>query len=146
MGRLVHDLKYALRSLSRAPTYALAAIAALALASPWRRSVYGVMSYGVVQRTREIGIRMALGARQSDVLRLVVGDAVRLATLGIAIGILLAVGLSQLLRGMLFGVSTFDPVAYLGLTLMLAFVALFSSWLPARRAAKVDPNVALRAG
>jgi ABC-type antimicrobial peptide transport system permease subunit len=107
--------------------------------------VYGVMSYGVVQRTREIGIRMALGARQYDVLRLVVGDAVRLASFGIGIGIGLAVGLSQLLRGMLFGVSTFDPLAYVGLTLMLASVALFSSWLPARRAAQVDPNVALRA-
>lgn len=104
-----------------------------------------MISYGVVQRTREIGIRMALGARQNDVLRLVVGDAFRLAAFGIAIGILLAVGLSQFLRGMLFGVSTFDPVAYGGLTLMLAFVALFSSWLPARRAAQVDPNVALRA-
>ncbi len=107
--------------------------------------VYGVISYGVVQRTREIGIRMALGARQNDVLRLVVGDAFRLAAFGIAIGILLAVGLSRFLRGMLFGVSTFDPVAYGGLTLVLAFVALFSSWLPARRAAQVDPNVALRA-
>jgi predicted lysophospholipase L1 biosynthesis ABC-type transport system permease subunit len=107
--------------------------------------VYGVISYGVVQRTREIGIRMALGARQADVLRLVVGDALRLAALGIAIGILLALGLSRFLRGMLFGIGTFDPVAYLGLTLTLAFVALFSSWLPARRAARVDPNIALRA-
>ncbi len=107
--------------------------------------VYGVISYGVVQRTREIGIRMALGAGQRQVLRLVVGDAVRLAVVGIAIGVLLAVGLSQLLRGMLFGVSTFDPVSYVGVTLMLASVALFSSWLPARRAARVDPSLALRA-
>jgi ABC-type antimicrobial peptide transport system permease subunit len=103
------------------------------------------MSYGVVQRTREIGIRMALGARQEDVLGLVVGDALRLSLVGIAIGIALAIGLSRLLRGMLFGVSNFDPVSYLGLTLVLGLVALFASWLPARRAAKVDPAVALRA-
>jgi len=117
------------------------AAAALVLAA---LGVYGVISYGVVQRTREIGIRMALGARQSDVLRLVVGDALRLAGLGIGIGLLLALALSRFLRGMLFGIGTFDPLAYLGLTLALAFVALFSSWLPARRAARVDPNVALR--
>jgi predicted permease len=107
--------------------------------------VYGVMSYGVVQRTREIGIRMALGAGQGDVLRMVVGNAFRLAGLGIGIGLLFAAGLSRLLRGMLFGVSSFDPLAYAVVSLLLASVALFSSWLPARRAARVDPNVALRA-
>jgi len=119
----------------------LFAAVALALAAV---GVYGVMSYGVVQRTREIGIRMALGARQQDVLGLVVGDAFRLAALGIAIGIALALGLSRLLRGMLFGVSNFDPVSYAGLTLLLVLVALIASWLPARRAAQVDPAVALR--
>ena len=103
------------------------------------------MSYGVVQRTREIGIRMALGARQRDVLRMVVGNAFRLVSFGIGLGLLLAAGLSRLLRGMLFGVSAFDPLAYVVVTLVLAFVALFSSSLPARRAAGVDPNVALRA-
>ncbi len=87
---------------------------------------------------------MALGARQQDVLGLVVGDALRLAFLGIAIGILLALGLSRLLRGMLFGVSNFDPISYAGLTLVLVLVALFAAWLPARRAAQVDPAVALR--
>jgi putative ABC transport system permease protein len=107
--------------------------------------VYGVMSYGVEQRTREIGIRMALGARQEEVQRMVVRDGARLAGAGIAIGIALAVLLSRVLRGMLFGVSTFDPLSYVGLTLVLAAVALFASWLPARRASKVDPGVALRA-
>jgi putative ABC transport system permease protein len=120
----------------------LFAAVALALAAV---GVYGVMSYGVVQRTREIGIRMALGARQEDVLRLVVGDAFRLSVFGIVIGVALAVGLSRVLRGMLFGVSPFDPTAYLGLTVVLVLVALLASWLPARRAAKVDPSVALRA-
>jgi predicted permease len=107
--------------------------------------VYGVMSYGVAQRTREIGIRMALGARQEDVQRMVVRDGARLAGAGIVIGILLAVSLSRVLRGMLFGVSAFDPLSYVVLTLVLAAVALFASWLPARRASRVDPGVALRA-
>ena len=120
----------------------LFAAAALALAAV---GVYGVMSYGVVQRTREIGIRMALGAREEDVLRLVVGDAFRMAAFGIAIGIVLAFALSRVLRGMLYGVSAFDPLAYAALTLVLAVIALLASWLPARRAARVDPGVALRA-
>jgi len=120
----------------------LFAAVALALAAV---GIYGVMSYGVVQRTREIGIRMALGARQQDVLGLVVSDGLRLCVLGIAIGIALASGLARLLRGMLYGVESFDPLSYFGLTLLLALVALFACWLPARRAARVDPAVALRA-
>ncbi|HEX4386691.1 MAG TPA: ABC transporter permease [Myxococcales bacterium] len=107
--------------------------------------VYGVMSYGVVQRTREIGIRMALGARQQDVLRLVVSDGARMAGLGVCIGLLLAAGLSRVLRGMLFGISAFDPLSYGVLTLVLVVIALAASWLPAHRASKVDPHEALRA-
>jgi hypothetical protein len=107
--------------------------------------VYGVMSYGVVQRTREIGIRMALGARQQDVLRLVVGDGARMAGGGVLIGLVLAASLARVLRGMLYGVSAFDPLSYGVLTLVLVLIALAASWLPARRAAKVDPQQALRA-
>jgi putative ABC transport system permease protein len=107
--------------------------------------VYGVMSYGVVQRTREIGIRMALGAKQGDVLRLVVNDGLRMAVPGVVVGLGLAAVLARILRGMLYGVSAFDPVAYGGLTLVLTAVALSASWIPARRAARVDPNEALRA-
>jgi predicted permease len=121
---------------------ALFALVALALAAV---GVYGVMSYGVIQRTREIGIRMALGARQRDVLRLVVSGGARLTGAGIGIGIALAVGLSRVLRGMLYGVNAFDPLTYTGLALTLLLVALFASWLPARRAARVDPSIALRA-
>ena len=118
------------------------AAAALVLAAV---GVYGVMSYAVVQRTREIGIRMALGARQDDVLRLVVGGGARLAVAGIALGLVLALGLSRVLSGMLYGVSAADPLTYAGIALLLASVALFASWLPGRRAARVDPAVALRA-
>jgi len=75
----------------------------------------------------------------------VVGDALRLAVLGIAMGLVLASGLSRFLRGMLYGVSNFDPLSYAGLTLVLVLVALFAAWVPARRAAKVDPAIALRA-
>jgi len=107
--------------------------------------IYGVMSYGVVQRTREIGIRMALGAREADVLRLVVGDGARLAGAGVAIGLALALVLSRVIRGMLYGVSAYDPLAWAGLTVVLALVALTASWLPARRAARIDPNLALHA-
>jgi putative ABC transport system permease protein len=120
----------------------LFAAVALALAAV---GVYGVMSYGVEQRTKEIGIRMALGAEQEQVLRLVVGDGMRLAGFGIVIGFGLAVALSRVLRGMLYGVSAFDPLSYIALTIVLGGVALFASWLPARRASRVDPAVALRA-
>jgi putative ABC transport system permease protein len=116
--------------------------AALVLAAV---GVYGVTSYGVVQRTREIGIRMALGARQDDVLRLVVGGGARLACIGIALGLILALGLSRVLTGMLYAVSAADPLTYGGVALLLASVGLFASWLPGRRAARVDPAVALRA-
>jgi putative ABC transport system permease protein len=118
------------------------AAAALVLAAV---GVYGVMSYAVVQRTREIGIRMALGARQQDVLRLVVGGGARLAAAGIGIGVVLALGLSRALSGMLYAVSAADPITYAAIALLLASVALFASWLPAKRASRVDPAVALRA-
>src|SRR5262249_36507094 len=107
--------------------------------------VYGVMSYTVVQRTREIGIRMALGAGQDEVLRLVVGGGARLAAIGIGIGVLLALGLSRVLSGMLYGVSATDPITYGGIAVLLAAVGLLSSWLPARRASPLDPAAAPRA-
>jgi len=121
---------------------ALFAAAALALAAV---GVYGVMSYGVEQRTREIGIRMALGAGQGDVVRMVVGGGAQLAGAGIAVGVLMALGLSRVLSGMLYGVGAFDLVTYGGFAVALGAIALLASWLPARRAAKVDPNSALRA-
>jgi putative ABC transport system permease protein len=106
--------------------------------------LYGVISYSVTQRTQEIGIRMALGASQRDVLGMVVTQASRLAAVGLAIGLVLALALTGLISKMLFGVRPSDPLTFACILLLLAAVALLASYIPARRAAKVDPMVALR--
>jgi predicted permease len=106
--------------------------------------VYSVISYLVTQRTREIGVRVALGAQRTDVLRLVVGEGVRLALIGLAIGVLGSLLLTRLLRGLVFGVSTTDPVAFGIVILGLAIVAVLAAYLPGRRAARVDPMEVLR--
>jgi putative ABC transport system permease protein len=107
--------------------------------------IYGVMAYLVSQRTREIGIRMALGARPGSVVRLVVSYALRLAVAGVALGIVAAGLLTRLISGMLFDVSPTDPWTFATITLMLLATALVATFTPARRAARVDPMVALRA-
>ncbi len=107
--------------------------------------VYGVTSFATNQRTREIGVRMALGAQRGDVLRLVVGGGLRLAGLALALGLAVALGLSQLLASQLYDISPRDPVVLGVVTLTLIAVTVLACWLPARRAAKVDPVVALRA-
>ncbi|HZX95916.1 MAG TPA: ABC transporter permease [Myxococcales bacterium] len=107
--------------------------------------IYGVMSYSVAQRTREIGIRMALGAERGAVLRLVVSEGARLALAGIAIGVVGALALTRVMGSMLYGVSAADPATYAALAAALALVAVAASWLPAQRAVRVDPAVALRA-
>jgi predicted permease len=108
--------------------------------------IYGVMSFAVAQRTREIGVRIALGASRRNVLTLVVREGVTLAALGIALGMTGAFALSRVLTSLLYGVSTTDPVTYGVVIGLLAIAALVASWLPARRAARVQPTEALRAG
>jgi len=106
--------------------------------------VYGVISYAVSQRTQEIGVRVALGAQRGDVLRLIVGHGALLGGAGIVIGLAGALGVTRFLRTMLFGVSPFDPGSFVGVSLLLTTIALLASYIPARRAAKVDPVEALR--
>jgi predicted permease len=106
--------------------------------------LYGVVAYTVVRRTREIGVRVALGAQPGDVVRLFVADASRLALLGVAAGLLPAIGVSALLAGSLVGVSVADPVATGGVMALLASVTIVAAYLPARRASRVDPLAALR--
>ena len=106
--------------------------------------IYGTMSYAVAQRTREVGIRVALGAQRGDVLKLVVGEGMKLIVAGIGVGLLGAFLLTRWMRSLLFAVSASDPLTFVVITLLLMMVALFACWLPARRATKVDPLVALR--
>jgi putative ABC transport system permease protein len=106
--------------------------------------IYGVMAYSVAQRTQEIGIRMALGAQHADVLRMLLKQGCRLAASGVAIGIAAAVAVARLMTTLLYGVSPGDPLTFLGVAVLLACVALLACYIPARRAMRVDPLVALR--
>jgi len=106
--------------------------------------VYGVMAYAVAERTREIGIRMALGANRRDVLRLILEQGLWLVGLGVALGVVGGAAVSRLLRSLLFGLSPFDPLAYVFVAALLMAVAIVACLVPARRATKVDPMVALR--
>ena len=106
--------------------------------------IYGVISYLVGERTHEIAIRVALGAERWDVLRMVLRDGAEMALTGVAIGLAAALGLTRLMTSMLFGISAHDPVTMAGVVSLLTFVAFAACYIPARRAARVDPAIALR--
>jgi putative ABC transport system permease protein len=106
--------------------------------------IYGVLSYVLSQRVSEIGVRLALGAQTADVFKLMIGEGMRLALTGVVLGLAFSFALTRLMKSLLYEVGASDPLTFAGVALLLALVALLACWVPARRATKVDPLVALR--
>ena len=117
------------------------AAAALVLAAV---GVFGVVAFSVARRTQDVGIRMALGAQREDILGLIVGYGARLAVAGVVIGTAASLAITRLLSSLLFGISATDPVTFIGMAVLLSLVTLLASYVPARRATRLDPNTALR--
>jgi putative ABC transport system permease protein len=129
--------------LRRYPALLLGLFAALAMILA-AVGIYGVISYSVKQRTHEIGIRMALGAERRDVLKLIVGQGIVLTLCGVAGGLMAALVLTRMMQGLLFNVNANDPLTFITVSALIAVVALLACYIPARRATKVDPMIALR--
>ena len=132
------------RSISRNEAWVLLGLFASLAVALAAVGVYGLMAYSVLQRSHELGVRRALGAQPRDIVRLVLRQGMGLMFIGLAIGVAGSLALTRVLEGMLFGVSARDPITFGGAPLLLAAVALIASWVPARRAARVDPMTALR--
>jgi ABC-type antimicrobial peptide transport system permease subunit len=139
MGVIVSKAESAPRSIML--LFAIFAALAIALGAV---GIYGVMSYSVWQRTREIGVRIALGAESATVLRMVLVQGMKLALLGVTLGLAASLALTQIMKSMLYGVTPSDPLTFLSVTAMLVVIALAACYIPARRAMRVDPMVALR--
>ncbi len=143
MQTLWQDLRYGWRMLMKSPGFTLIAVIALAAFG-----IYGVVAYSVTQRTQEIGIHLALGAQRRDVIKLIIGRGISPALLGVALGLFGALARARLITsmtaGLLFEVRATDPVTFAAIALLLVVVALLACYLPARRATKVDPLIALR--
>jgi putative ABC transport system permease protein len=139
-------MREVMRGAAAETSFTMAVLGSASVRRPAARPVgiYGVVSYVVTQRTRELGVRMALGATRTSVHRMVVRQGVTLAAIGIAAGLLLAGAASRVIETLLFGVSARDPITYLLVATSLVAVAWLASWIPAARAASVDPAIALR--
>ena len=160
MADLWSDIKHSLHMFIKNPGFTIAAVAALALGIGANTAIftifgavalvlaaigiYGLMAYSVQQRTQEMGIRMALGADRAAIRKLVVWHGMRLAIVGVVLGITAAFGLTRLIASFLFGVKSWDPIVFVTVPVILSSVALLAVWLPATRAAKLDPMQALR--
>lgn len=141
--KTMNQVLYTATARPRFLTFLLVAFAGVAVLLA-AIGIYGIMSYTVAQSTREIGIRAALGAQRRDLLRMVLGSGLKLTLIGTTFGVVAALALTRLMSNVLFGVSATDPWTFAGVAALLVIVALFASYLPARRATKIDPLVALR--